>query len=553
MKTPRRELEVGSFVQFLKNLGTVRLAVMGVVFVGMAVFFVFMTQRLTGTNMDLLFSNLDPNDSNQIVAQLAQQNIPHEIKANGAQIFVPADKVGQARISLASQGLPGGGTVGYEIFDDANALGTTNFMQNISLVRALEGELARTIRSLKTVHSARVHLVLPQRKLFSRDKQESTASVIIKMRGSGRLNSEQISAIQHLVASAVPELDPARVSLVDDKGNLLARGDENDTETARANDLVERKIAFESRLVREITDLLTKSVGPGKVQVRIDADLDFDRISTTEEVFNPDGQVVRSTNTVDESSLSEESEATQPVTVATNLPDGASDGEGGPKSSNRESRTEEVVNFEISKKVTNHIRESGTVKRLSVAVLVDGLREENDDGDMIYKPRPAAEMENLAKLVSSAIGFNAERGDTVEVINMQFADVDLEVEEPLDLFFGLQKNDLLRIAEWVVLTILALLVILLVVRPLLMRAFEALPAAAAAAEQKLLEEAALAAPALAAPEAPPEAAEEFEELIDIDRVEGRVKASSVKKVGEIVEKHPEEALSIIRNWMYQEG
>jgi len=553
VKTPRRELEVGSFVQFLKNLGTVRLAVMGVVFVGMAVFFVFMTQRLTGTNMDLLFSNLDPNDSNQIVAQLAQQNIPHEIKANGAQIFVPADKVGQARISLASQGLPGGGTVGYEIFDDANALGTTNFMQNISLVRALEGELARTIRSLKTVHSARVHLVLPQRKLFSRDKQESTASVIIKMRGSGRLNSEQISAIQHLVASAVPELDPARVSLVDDKGNLLARGDENDTETARANDLVERKIAFESRLVREITDLLTKSVGPGKVQVRIDADLDFDRISTTEEVFNPDGQVVRSTNTVDESSLSEESEATQPVTVATNLPDGASDGEGGPKSSNRESRTEEVVNFEISKKVTNHIRESGTVKRLSVAVLVDGLREENDDGDMIYKPRPAAEMENLAKLVSSAIGFNAERGDTVEVINMQFADVDLEVEEPLDLFFGLQKNDLLRIAEWVVLTILALLVILLVVRPLLMRAFEALPAAAAAAEQKLLEEAALAAPALAAPEAPPEAAEEFEELIDIDRVEGRVKASSVKKVGEIVEKHPEEALSIIRNWMYQEG
>ncbi len=544
---------MGSFVQFLKNLGTVRLAVMGVVFVGMAVFFVFMTQRLTGTNMDLLFSNLDPNDSNQIVAQLAQQNIPHEIKANGAQIFVPADKVGQARISLASQGLPGGGTVGYEIFDDANALGTTNFMQNISLVRALEGELARTIRSLKTVHSARVHLVLPQRKLFSRDKQESTASVIIKMRGSGRLNSEQISAIQHLVASAVPELDPARVSLVDDKGNLLARGDENDTETARANDLVERKIAFESRLVREITDLLTKSVGPGKVQVRIDADLDFDRISTTEEVFNPDGQVVRSTNTVDESSLSEESEATQPVTVATNLPDGASDGEGGPKSSNRESRTEEVVNFEISKKVTNHIRESGTVKRLSVAVLVDGLREENDDGDMIYKPRPAAEMENLAKLVSSAIGFNAERGDTVEVINMQFADVDLEVEEPLDLFFGLQKNDLLRIAEWVVLTILALLVILLVVRPLLMRAFEALPAAAAAAEQKLLEEAALAAPALAAPEAPPEAAEEFEELIDIDRVEGRVKASSVKKVGEIVEKHPEEALSIIRNWMYQEG
>lgn len=544
---------MGSFVHFLKNLGTVRLAVMGIVFVGMAVFFVFMTQRLTGTNMDLLFSNLEGSDSNQIIGQLQQQGITYEVKANGAQIFVPTDKVNQARISLASQGLPGGGTVGYEIFDDANALGTTNFMQNISLVRALEGELARTIRSLKSVHSARVHLVLPQRKLFSREKQESTASVILKMRGSGRLGGEQISAIQHLVASAVPELDPARVSIVDDKGNLLARGDENDTEVARSNTLVERKIAFESRLKREIVDLLTKSVGPGKVEVRLAADLDFDRISTTEEVFNPDGQVVRSTNTVDESSVSEESENQQPVTVATNLPDGASDGEGGPKSSNRESRTEEVVNFEISKKVTSHIRESGLVRRLSVAVLVDGTREENDDGDMIYKPRPAKDLEDLTKLVSSAIGFNPERGDSLEVINMQFADVDLDVEEPLDLFFGLQKNDLLRIAEWVVLTILALLVILLVVRPLLMRAFEALPAAAAAAEQKLLEEAALSAPALTAPAGPPEAAEEFEELIDIDRVEGRVKASSVKKVGEIVEKHPEEALSIIRNWMYQEG
>ena len=540
---------MGSFVEFLKNLGTVRLAVMGAVFVGMAVFFVFMTQRLTGTNMDLLFSNLDPNDSNQIVAQLAQQNISHEIKANGAQIFVPADKVAQARISLASQGLPGGGTVGYEIFDDASALGTTNFMQNISLVRALEGELARTIRSLKSVHSARVHLVLPQRKLFSREKQEATASVILKMRGSGRLGGEQIAAIQHLVAAAVPELDPARVSIVDDKGNLLARGNENDTETARANDLVERKIAFESRLTRELTDLLTKQVGPGKVQVRVDANLDFDRISTTEEVFNPDGQVVRSTNTVDESSVSEESEGQQPVTVATNLPDGASEGEGGPKSSNRESRTSEVVNFEISKKVTNHIRESGIVQRLSVAVLIDHIQEENEDGDPVYKARPAAEMDNLAKLVSSAIGFNAGRGDVVEVINMKFADVDLEAEEPLDLFFGLHKNDLLRIVEWVVLTILALLVILLVVRPLLMRAFEALPVAAA--EQKLLEEAALAAPALAAPEASPELAEEFEELIDIERVEGRVKASTVRKVGEIVENHPEEALSIIRSWMYQ--
>lgn len=543
---------MGTFLEFLKNLGTVRLAIMGVVFVALALFFVFMTTRLTGTSMDLLFSNLDSADSNQVIAQLQQQNIPYEIKANGSQIFVASDKVASARLSLAAEGLPGSGTVGYEIFDDSSALGTTNFMQNISLIRALEGELARTIRSLKSVHSARVHLVLPKRKLFTRDQQAATASVILKMRGGGKLAGERVSAIQHLVASAVPDLDPARVSVVDDRGNLLARGDDADSDAVRANSLIERKIGLESRLARELTDLLTKSVGPGKVHVRVDADLDFDRLSTTTETFNPDGQVVRSTRTIDESAASEEAE-NQTVTVQTNLPDGAQDSAGGPKASTREAKTDESVNFEISKEVRNFAREIGTIKKLSVAVLVDGTMVENDDGDMEYVARPAEDLENLAKLVTSAIGYNEERGDTIEVINMKFADQHLEVEVPLDLFFGLQKNDLLRIAEVVVLSILAILVILLVVRPLVSRAFEALPAAAAAAEQKLLEEAALAAPAIAAPEAPPEEMDEFEELIDIDRVEGRVKASSVKKVGEIVEKHPEEALSIIRNWMYQEG
>lgn len=542
---------MGTFLDILKNLGTVRLAIMGVVFVALALFFIFMTSRLTGTNMDLLFSNLDSADSNQIIAQLQQQSVRYEIKNNGAQIFVPADKVGSTRIALASQGLPGGGTVGYEIFDDASALGTTNFMQNISLVRALEGELARTIRSLKSVHSARVHLVMPKRQLFSRDKQSATASVILKMRGSGKLNNDRVAAIQHIIASAVPDLDPARVSIVDDKGNLLARGDDTDSESVRSNSLIERKIALETRLTRQLTDLLTKSVGPGKVHIRIDAELDFDRISTTEETFNPDGQVVRSTRTIDENQSSEELE-NQTVTVQTNLPDGAQDSQGGPRASSREGKTDEQVNFEISKKITNFAREIGTIKRLSVAVLIDGTMVENADGDLEYKDRTTAEIDNLAKLVSSAIGFNEDRGDILEVINMQFADQHLEVEIPLDLFFGLQKNDLLRIAEYIVLSIVAILVILLVVRPLVSRAFEALPAVAAAAEQKLLEEAAIAAPAIAAPEGPPDGIDEFEELIDIDRVEGRVKASSVKKVGEIVEKHPEEALSIIRNWMYQE-
>ena len=544
---------MGSLLEFLKNLGTVRLAIMGIVFLALALFFIFMTTRLTGTSMELLFSNLDSKDSNQVIAQLQQQNIPYDVKDNGKQIFVPSDKVGSTRIALAQEGLPGSGTVGYEIFDKASALGTTNFMQNISLVRALEGELARTIRSLKAVHSARVHLVLPKRQLFSRTKQSATASVILKMRGSQKLAGERIAAIQHLVASSVPELDPARIAIVDDKGNLLARGDDTDSDAARANNLIERKIAIEARLARELTELLTKSVGPGKVHVRIDADLDFDRITTTEETFNPDGQVVRSTRTIDEKQSSTESESSA-VTVQTNLPDAGQDSQNGPKASTSDAKTDEQVNFEISKKITNFSREVGTIRRLSVAVLVDGTMVDNGKGDKEYKARPAAEMDKLSKLVSSAIGFNKERGDTVEVINMKFSNQRLDVEESFDLFLGLQKSDLLRIAEVIVLSILALLVILLVVRPIISKAFEAQAASVASAEQQLLEQASHAATAISGPAGvPPDGMEELEGLIDIDRVEDRVKSASAQKVEEIINKHPEEALSILRSWIYAEA
>ena len=538
---------MGTLVTIIKGMGAARLAVMGVMIAAMAFFFIFMITRLTGSNMDLLYADLDPSDQNAITSQLTSRNIPFEIDGN--RLLVPATQVGSLRMAMAAEGLPLGGVGGYEIFDNTSSLGTTNFMQNVQLVRALEGELAKTIRSIEVVKSARVHLVMSRRQLFTRDKQSATASVILKMRGAATLTGEQIAAIQHLVAAAIPELDPSRVSIVDNKGKLLATGNEKDSEVARANDMVSRRINFERRMADELTELLEKSVGLGNTKVNVNADLDFDRISTTEEKFDPDGQVVRSTNTIEETSSGQESEAEQPVGVQQNLPD-AQAGGGGAKSTNTESRTEEVTNFEISKKITNHVRESGLLKRISVAVLIDGELIEQEDGEVVYRERTEQEMDNLAKLVSSAIGYNAERGDTVEVINMRFVEKEVDLEEPLDLFFGLQKQDLVRIAEVIVLLILAVLAILLVVRPLLTRAFEALPAAAAEAEQRLLAEAA-GVPAIQGPEGGEE--EDYEELIDIDRVEGRVKSSSVKRVGEIVEKHPEEALSIIRGWMYQEA
>ena len=539
-----------TLIHALRNLGPVRLAIMGAIMLGMIGFFIFLTTRLATPSMVLLYGGLNADDSSRITSQLSSQNVPFELLQGGSQIMVPSDRALKLRLSLASQGIPSGGSLGYELFDDKQTIGTTSFVQNINLVRALEGELARTIQTISSIRSARVHLVLPRRELFSREKHQASASITLRM-GDGLLEKDQIAGIQHLVAAAVPGLVPARVSIISSSnGKLLAGGFEEDSASFMAVKSQEQRRNFERRMSRTIESLLEKTVGFGMVRAEVKADMDFDRISTTDEKFDPDGQVIRSNQSIEETNQTRDTEGTQPVTVGTNLPDpNVGSGENA-SSSSAESRTEETVNFEVSKKIINHVREVGIINRLSVAVLIDGVRG-IEDNEPTYQPRSEAEMELLATLVRGAIGFNADRGDTVEVINMEFADVVVEGIE-LELFFGLDKNDLLRMAEVLVLSIVAILVILLVVRPLVSRAFESIPSAAAAGERLLTDQAG----ALTAPGIPSEVTvgeERFEELIDIDRVEGRVKASSVKKVGGLVEKHPEEALSIVRSWMYQEG
>ena len=537
-----------TLIHALRNLGPVRMAIMGAIMLGMIGFFIFLATRLT-PSMVLLYGDLNADDSSRITSQLSSQNVPFELLQGGSQIMVPSDRALKLRLSLASQGIPSGGSLGYELFDDQQTIGTTSFVQNINLVRALEGELARTIQTISSIRSARVHLVLPRRELFSREKHQASASITLRM-GDGLLEKDQIAGIQHLVAAAVPGLVPARVSIISSSnGKLLAGGFEEDSASFMAVKSQEQRRNFERRLSRTIESLLEKTVGFGKVRAEVKADMDFDRISTTDEKFDPDGQVIRSNQSIEETNQTRDTEGTQPVTVGTNLPDpNVGSGENA-SSSGAQSRTEETVNFEVSKKIINHVREVGIINRLSVAVLIDGVRG-IEDNEPTYQPRSEAEMELLATLVRGAIGFNADRGDTVEVINMEFADVVVEGIE-LELFFGLDKNDLLRMAEVLVLSIVAILVILLVVRPLVSRAFESIPSAAAG--ERLLTEQAGALTATGKPSEVTVGEERFEELIDIDRVEGRVKASSVKKVGGLVEKHPEEALSILRSWMYQEG
>lgn len=567
---------MNAFIETLRSLGPLRLAAMAAVAAGVLAFFIYLTGRLASPDMALLYAELDTQDSGQIVSRLETMGVPFSLGPNGTQVFVPRDQVARMRVAMAEEGLPTGGSMGYEIFDRSEGLGTTNFVQNINHLRALEGELSRTIRSISIVKQARVHLVLPRRELFSREKQEPSASIVVSMQGSRRLDRQQVSAIQHMVAAAVPGLQPDLISIVDNKGTLLARGSTGDDAASTASTAEEMRLGYESRLTRTIEELLERSVGVGNVRAEVTADMDFDRITENQEIYDPDGQVVRSTQTVEETSNSQDGEGAPPVTVGNNLPDADLPGlEGGSNSQSNEARTEETVNYEISRTVTTHVREAGLIRRLSIGVLINDRSTINEDGDKVYEPRSDEEMERLASLVRSATGYSEERGDTIELVNMQFVDISAQIESELDFgLLGLTQAEMMRIAELVVLGIVAILVLVLVVRPMMIRILEHTgPVNTTEADGfDLLPDPSGARPALAGPElaggdinailqqggmapgsAPaPGSAEDPDSMIDISQVEGRVQSSSLKKIAEIVEKHPEETAGIIRSWLYTE-
>jgi flagellar M-ring protein FliF len=554
---------VNNILESLRNLGPAKLGAIGGVGVVLIGFFIYLMTRMSSPDMQLLYSDLDGSDAAAIGKLLDQQKVPYTVDATGTKISVPSDQVGPARMKMAEAGLPTGGSVGYEIFNKQESFGTTSFIQNINQLRALEGEMARTISTVKGVQTARVHLVLPKRELFARKATTATASVFLKLKPGAQMSRENITAIQHLLAAAVPNLEPSQVSIIDDQGKLLARGMGSDTDEAMAANADEKKAAFETKLARTIEDLLGRTIGYGKVRAEVTADLDFDRITTQSEIYDPESQVVRSTQTVGESTESQDKDPLQPTTVDQNLPTAQAQNNGGPVSANKQSRNEETINYEISKTVKNHIREVGQVRRLSVAVLVDGVYSFPSPGvKPQYQERPKDEMDRLTALVRTAVGLDPVRGDTLEVVNMRFWAPEDDQPPPENLFMGMTKDDIFRIAEMVVLGIVAVLVILLVIRPLISRAFDRGASAEDEGEMEgLLTDqsgitAALAPPTGAlAQDLAMEAAqadEDLEQMIDINRVEGRVRASSLRKVGEIVEKHPEEAVSILRNWLYQE-
>jgi flagellar M-ring protein FliF len=577
---------VQGFFDFLKSLGAARMAAMAAVTLALIGFFSFLMIRMTTPQMVPLFTDLSVEDSASIVKDLERQAIAYQLKNDGAIVMVAKDNVARLRMKLAENGLPKGGGVGYEIFDKSDALGSTTFVQNINHLRALEGELARTIRGIDRVQAARVHLVLPDRPLFSRDKIDASASIVLKVRGS--LEPQQVRAIRHLVATAVNGLKPERISVVDETGKLLADGaaQSDPLEGAGAD---ERKAAYEKRLRQQVEAIVSSVVGPGHARVEITADFDLNRITQTSDKFDPDGRVVRSSQTREESSSTGDDKAGGPVSVGNELPGAAKQpAAGGASDQNR--KTEEIVNYEISRTTKTEVTEAGRLNRISAAVLVDGTYNKDAKGQLTYQPLPKEEVDRITALVRSAIGFNAKRGDQVEVVNLRFAETSpIPIAEPTGWMSYLQftKDDIMRFAEQGVMVLLGLVVLLLVVRPLVRRvvtpdgAIAGGAAAVAGAAGRAGVAGAIGSQYAAAGSpgtggltipagsiSPPSAANiaamagvqeavavsnRTSAMIDVAQVQGQVHAQSVEKVGELAEKNPAVAVTIIRNWLHEDA
>ncbi len=561
--------EFDSFVRTMRSLGDTRLVLLAALGLGMVALIVLMAYSISRPSFSLLYSDLQPEDAAGVVAEIERLGVPVRIGADGTRIEVPEQQVSRVRLELAGRGLPVSGAAGYELFDEQGSLGLTSFMQQVNRVRALEGELARTIQSLEAVKAARVHLVLSERDAFTRERTDPSASVVVRVKRGGALGQAQARTIRHLVAAAVPGLELSKVTVLDARGNTLLAEDQGAFPGAGA--VSDRASALEASLTSAIERLLIPRLGAGNVRVQANVDLSMDREVIREKIFDPSRTALRSSQIVEETEESRELSSDQATTVEQNLPE--ADIPVGDAGTNRNDlyRTEETTNYEISSVARERVREPGEVKRVSVAVMVNGTRTTAPDGTSVYAPRSAEELQRIEALVKSAIGFDEARGDRVTIENLEFVALETTLPPVTDVSVTqVLSRNIVTVIQWLVLLTISVLVLMIGVRPVVDRLIAAMPAAGAGSpspsEAPAENAEALALPDQAGPEIPQlESMSDsravsaasvdvaLEQMMELRAVKGEVRASSIRKLGQIVDENPEEMLAIMRSWIHEEA
>ncbi|HVY87848.1 MAG TPA: flagellar basal-body MS-ring/collar protein FliF [Hyphomonadaceae bacterium] len=538
----------------------------------------------------LLFSGLDLQEAAEITNKLDTANIKYALEGGGSAIFVDGAKVDQARMMLSEQGLPTHGSIGWEIFDKNDSLGETQFVLNIKKLRAMEGELERTISSYDMVQSAKVHLSVPDKPLFQQGNDKPKASVVVKITGN-MMSAEKVRAIRTLVAAQVPGLDLNSVSVSSTDGRLLAAPIDSDDPTGASGGAStdERRQAMEDAYRKKVLEVIESIAGPGAARVTVSMDVDFNKVTQSSEEYNPDSKVVRSQTTVEDNSNSAEAAPGDETSVAKNIPTGATPpAPTQPKNQTSTGHNEETTNYEISKTLRTEVNEGGKINRVSVAVAIDQERVPGEEGKpATYKARSPEELERIKDLVKSAVLFNEARGDVVTVAPVAFArpDISLDGAKPPGPF-DFDKFDLVHAGEIGALLITALALVFFVLRPLVgglfarpepenlppeIQALKGAKRAKAIAQFQIQQMQGIQAGGdgggvtvqvtdqrtVPVPEGKTvtfdmPTPERLDAGIDVARISGQVKASSIKKISEVVTNYPDESISIIRSWMAEE-
>lgn len=426
-----------------------------------------LSRMATAPQMALLYAGLEQGAAGDVVKALEARNVAYQVR--GGSIFVDSSERDGLRMTLASEGLPANSGKGYELLDGLSGFGTTSQMFDAAYWRAKEGELARTIVTSPLIQNARVHIGNTSTQRF-RQRSEPTASVTVTT-SSGSLPTGQAKALKYLVASAVPGLAPDRVSIIDSRGGLLAGADDQ-------SDLQGIALDRASLLKQKVERLLEARVGLGNAVVELNLDTATEQESITERRFDPETRVAISTET-QESSNSSNGSGDRAVTVASNLPDG--DAAGGGSSASNASETRERINYEVSETTREILKAPGTTKRLTVAVLVDGIRTQDAAGNEVWSPRGEEELANLRELVAGAVGYDEQRGDQITIKSMQFELAQAIGSAPAGSWFSLAALDIVSLFRVAALMIVTLVLGLFVLRPILSSQAAGVPEVNAAA------------------------------------------------------------------------
>ena len=474
---------------------------------------------------------------------------------SGGQIFVPDTDLNAARATLGKAGLSVTGTTGYEIFDRGNDFSTTDFDQQVKLTRALEGELARTIQSVRGIVHARVHLALPHREPFTRERREAQASVMLTIAGRQSLSAEAVQSVVNLVAAAVPGLKPQNITVVDSNLHLLVQAGDADDPRLRSMQAEDIRHKTEQRLAQGVEQMLERSLGAGHVHAEASIRMNFDKVNETEEKFDPDSPVIRSTQNV--TSNNKTTDKAAPVSLQNNLPNADA---GGQLSGSQEGRQEETTNYEITKTVRAIVHDQPQVERITLAVMVDGIDEAGADGKHVWKPRDQAELDRIDKLVKTSIGYDEKRGDSVEVVSMPFVNPADEPETGTAAPPGVGPGTLMKTLQMIAFSVVGIGVVLLTARSVfagLTRPPATLAVNGPAASEQLaatgaglsLEQQSAPGAARSIADQSEAGAPEDDEMVTLARIQGQMRSSSIRKVTQLVDRYPDATLGIIRGWI----